>query len=201
MATDAGIRAADAFGLLSYYGSESAGSLTLLPPGTSTAPGRTVALSDAELSARIRALPQHSLAAGAQKCMSLAGAQPKLAVILRDGQLLQPVGSEPSTHILKPDHPDPDYPHSAVNEWFVMRLARRMGLAVPDVSRRYVPEPLYLIERFDRSLGPAGVQRLPAIDACQLLQLDRQFKYQPGSTQVLANIANLFQTGRAHRGT
>src|SRR3546814_5265696 len=82
--------------------------------------GRTVALSDAELSARIRALPQHSLAAGAQKCMSLAGAQHKLAVILRDGQLLQPVGSEPSTHILKPDHPDPDYPHSAVNEWFVI---------------------------------------------------------------------------------
>src|SRR3546814_2173862 len=88
----------------------------------------TVALADAELSARIRALPQHSLAAGAQKCMSLAGAQHKLAVILRDGQLLQPVGSEPSTHILKPDHPDPDYPHSAVNEWFVMRLARRMEI-------------------------------------------------------------------------
>src|SRR3546814_19231023 len=91
-----------------------------------------------------------------------------------DLQLLQPVGSEPSTHILKPDHPDPDYPHSAVNEWFVMRLARRMGLTVPDVSRRYVPEPLYLIERFDRSLGPAGVQRLHAIDACQLLNPDRQ---------------------------
>src|SRR3546814_10599739 len=116
MATDAGIRAADAFGLLSYYGSESAGSPTLLPPGTSTAPGRTVALSDAALSARIRALPQHSLAAGAQKCMSLACAQHKLAAILRDGPLLPTGGTGPSTPILKPDHPDPDYPHSAVNE-------------------------------------------------------------------------------------
>src|SRR3546814_7184432 len=72
-----------------------------------------------------------------------------------------------------------------------MRLARRMGLTVPDVSRRYVPEPLYLIERFDRSLGPAGVQRLHAIDACQLLNLDRQFKYQQGSIEVLAKIASL----------
>src|SRR3546814_12012079 len=97
--------------------------------------------------------------------MSLAGAQHKLAVILRDGQLLQPVGSEPSTHILKPDHPDPDYPHSAVNEWFVMRLARRMGLTVPDVSPRYVPAPLYLIDRFDRSLAPAGAHRLHALRA------------------------------------
>src|SRR3546814_6666255 len=68
---------------------------------------------------------------------------------------------------------------------------RRMGLTVPDVSRRYVPEPLYLIERFDRSLGPAGVQRLHAIDACQLLNLDRQFKYQQGSIEVLAKIASL----------
>src|SRR3546814_9354598 len=105
MATDAGIRAADAFGLLSYYGSESAGSLTLLPPRTSTAPGRTVALPDAELSARIRALPQHSLAAGAQKCMSLDGAQHKLAVILWDGQLRPPVGSEPPTPLHNPAHP------------------------------------------------------------------------------------------------
>src|SRR3546814_4486334 len=72
-----------------------------------------------------------------------------------------------------------------------MRLAMRMGLTVPDVSRRYVPEPLYLIERFDRSLGPAGVQRLHAIDACQLLNLDRQFKYQQGSIEVLAKIASL----------
>src|SRR3546814_1211487 len=73
MATDAGIRAADAFGLLSYYGSESAGSLTLLPPGTSTAPRRPVALSDAELSARLRALHQDPLAAAAQRCVHMAG--------------------------------------------------------------------------------------------------------------------------------
>lgn len=191
MATDAAIRDADAFGLLSYYGSESAGSLTLLPPNTSTAAGGTVALSDAELSVRIRALPQHSLAAGAEKRMSLAGAQHKLAIIERDGQLWQPVGSEPSTHILKPDHPGADYPHSVVNEWFVMKLAERMQLNVPVVSRRYVPEPVYMIERFDRALRPGGVQRLHAIDACQLLNLDRQFKYQQGSIEVLAKIASL----------
>lgn len=191
MATEADIRTADAFGLLSYYGSESAGSLTLLPLNTPIAAGDMVGLSDAELSARIRALPQHSLAAGAPKRMSLAGAQHKLAVIVRDGQLWQPVGSEPSTHILKPDHPGIDYPHSAVNEWFVMRLAQRMQLDVPVVSRRYVPDPVYLIERFDRERGPAGVQRRHAIDACQLLNLDRQFKYQQGSVEVLARIANL----------
>src|SRR3546814_9871747 len=64
-------------------------------------------------------------------------------------------------------------------------------MTVPDVSRRYLPAPLYLIERFDRSLGPAGVQRLHASDACQLLNLDRQCKYQQGSIEVLAKIASL----------
>lgn len=187
MAADAHIRAADAFGLLGYYGAESAGSLTLLPPGEQLPPGNATVLSDEELSRRIRELPKHSLAAGAEKRMSLAGAQHKLAVILKDGQLWQPTGAEPSTHILKPDHPGVDYPHSVINEWFVMTLARRMGLIVPTVYRRYVPEPVYLIERFDRTMAKP-VKRLHAIDACQLLNLDRQFKYQQGSIDVMSNI-------------
>ncbi|WP_233347983.1 HipA domain-containing protein [Luteimonas sp. MC1572] len=123
--------------------------------------------------------------------MSLAGAQHKLALVMVDGQLLQPVGSEASTYILKPDHPEADYPHSVANESFVMQLARRMGLDVPRVERRYVPEPVYLIERFDRAVSGEGVQRLHAIDACQLLNLDRQFKYQQGSIEVLARISGL----------
>ncbi len=48
-----------------------------------------------------------------------------------------------------------------------MRLARRLGLEVPDVHRRYVPSPVYLIDRFDRLAGPGGWQRRHAIDACQ----------------------------------
>ncbi|OXH89050.1 toxin HipA, partial [Burkholderia multivorans] len=87
----------------------------------------------------------------APKKMSLAGAQHKLPVVLRDGRLFEPSGQAVSTHILKPNHPHAhDYPHSVVNEWFVMTLARRVGLDVPDVERRYVPAPVYVIRRFDR---------------------------------------------------
>ncbi len=32
---------------------------------------------------------------------------------------------------------------ASINEWFVMRLARRLKLDVPDVHRRYVPSPFY----------------------------------------------------------
>lgn len=191
LAKDARLDAADAFGLLAWYGAESAGSLTLLPPEAApqtTEPLRP--LPDDALQARIRQLPRAPLTHAAVKRMSLAGAQHKLAVVLQDGALFEPAGATPSTNILKPDHPDADYPHSVINEWFVMRLAGRLGLDVPDVHRRYVPSPVYLIDRFDRVPDAQGWQRRHAIDACQLLGLDRSFKYTQGSMDSLAALAN-----------
>ncbi|MEH6498355.1 MAG: HipA domain-containing protein [Pseudoalteromonas distincta] len=67
-------------------------------------------------------MPDVLLAVQTAKKMSLAGAQHKMAVIYRDGQLFEPTGSEPSTHIIKPNHPDENWPHSVVNEWYVMKL-------------------------------------------------------------------------------
>lgn len=191
LATQAQQDAADAFGLLAYYGAESAGSLTLLAAGSDAQmPTGLRPLSEADLSERIRRMPKVPLTQDATKRMSLAGAQHKLAVVLDQGVLYEPLGHMPSTHILKPDHPDGDYPHSVVNEWFVMRLARKLGLEVPLVHRRYVPEPVYLIDRFDRVLQAGAWHRRHAIDACQLLGLDRSFKYAQGSMQSLAALAD-----------
>lgn len=155
LAGDARLDAADAFGLLAWYGAESAGSLTLLSPEAApqaTEPLRP--LPDEPLQARILQMPKAPLTHAAIKRMSLAGAQHKLAVVLQEGALFEPAGATPSTHILKPDHPDEDYPHSVINEWFVMRLAQRLGLDVPNVHRRYVPSPVYLV-------APAATQSAP----------------------------------------
>ena len=146
-------------------------------------------LADDALEERIRQLPKAPLTHAAIKRMSLAGAQHKLAVVLQGNALFEPAGSTPSTHILKPDHPDDDYRHSVINEWFVMRLAKRLGLEVPEVHRRYVPSPVYLINRFDRVQADTGWQRRHVIDACQLLGLDRSFKYSQGSMDNLAALA------------
>jgi serine/threonine-protein kinase HipA len=190
LASDARVDVADAFGLLTYYGSESAGSVTLLPPGQEeTGHLGSRPLEDATLSERIRNLPRIALNRESPKRMSLAGAQHKLAVVFDGETLSEPIGSTPSTHILKPDHPHPDYPHSVVNEWFTMRLAGRLGLTVPDVWRRYVPEPVYLIRRFDRIHEQETWKRRHVIDACQLLGLDRTYKYNQGSIERLAELA------------
>ena len=191
LAADARLDAADAFALLAWYGAESAGSVTLLAPDAALQVAEPLRpLADDALQARIHQLPRAPLTQAASKRMSLAGAQHKLAVVLQDGALFEPAGATPSTHILKPDHPHTDYPHSVINEWFVMRLAKRLGLDVPGVHRRYVPSPVYLIDRFDRIADAQGWQRRHVIDACQLLGLDRSFKYSQGSMENLAALAS-----------
>lgn len=190
LARDAQLESADAFGLLAYYGAESAGSLILRTSPDETLDSGTRPLSDAHLHERIQRLPTVSLSTGAAKRMSLAGAQHKLPVILQNGRLFEPIGVTPSTHILKPDHPDTHYAHSVINEYFTMRLAKALNLMVPEVTRHYVPEPVYLIERFDRQITLASTARLHLVDACQVLDLDRQFKYAQASVERLNLLAS-----------
>ncbi|MGH8138888.1 MAG: HipA domain-containing protein [Steroidobacteraceae bacterium] len=187
---EANIAGDDAFALLEHLGAESAGSLVLLPPEKDIPEhGGLRALSDENLCERIRNLARATLSSGASKRMSAAGAQNKLLVIYRDNKLYEPTGSEPSTHILKPNHPGDDYPASVINEYLVMNLALKLGLRVPAVFRRYTPEPVYIIERFDRYADDAGlVRRRHVIDACQLLNKSRTFKYRSATLQTLADI-------------
>lgn len=196
---EAGIKGDDAFALLQYLGAESAGSLTLLPPGEALPKASALRdLPNEQLSARIANLPRLTLTADAPKRMSLAGAQHKLLVVYHDGRLYEPEGATPSTHILKPNHPDTDsYPASVVNEYLTMRLAKAVGLPVPEVHLLYVPEPVYVIQRFDRVASAAtlpgarpalNVQRKHLIDACQLLNKSRTFKHSGASIQALKDV-------------
>jgi serine/threonine-protein kinase HipA len=190
LSKEARIHGDDAFALLEYLGAESAGALVLLPPDKdSNESGGLRPLPDEEITRRIRNLPRATLGSGAPKRMSLAGAQNKLLVVYRNGALFEPIGSEPSTHILKPNHVSEDYPASVINEYVVMSLAHDLGLSVPPVFRRYTPEPVYLIERFDRRVDAEGrTQRRHIIDACQLLNKSRAFKYQTATLPTLAQI-------------
>lgn len=192
-AKEAKLPTSDAFGLLAYYGKESAGAITLLAPReAATTKGGYRALTNKALHERIAKLPRQSLAAEAPKRMSNAGAQHKLAICVRDGELYEPLGSFPSTHLLKPDHVDREsWPSSVANEYFVMNLAARLGLEVPPVQLRYVPDPVYIIERFDRQPRGEHTERLHVIDACQALGLDRTFKYQQATTGSLIRCIDL----------
>ena len=206
VAKDAGIKdSEDAFALLEYLGAESAGSLTLLPPGVDLPEQQALRpLSFEELNKRIEDLPRASLQKEAPTRMSVAGAQHKLLVVLKEddkrADLYEPVGAVASTHLLKPDHPRQDtYPASTFLEWLTMSLARAAKLNIPRVWLLNVPRPVYLIERFDRLTDanslqpetgetPQSTRRLHAIDACQLLNKSRLFKHSGASVQALREV-------------
>lgn len=186
LAKEAKIDEADAFGLLGYFGAESAGALVLAVSDDEPAQTGLKPLSLLELDTRIRNLPRATLTQQSPKRMSLAGAQHKMVVVYQGGDLFEPLPGTPSTHILKPDSQSADYPHSVINEYFCMRLAAAVGLNVPAVHRLYTPEPVYIVERFDRRTGPDGdTQRLHIIDTCQLLGKSRAFKYEQATLATL----------------
>jgi serine/threonine-protein kinase HipA len=192
LAKEAKIDAADAFGLLGYFGSESAGSLVLREPGAPIAPKGLKPLTRADLQLRIANLAFATLNKEAPKRMSLAGAQHKMVVVKQGSALFEPLPGTPSTHILKPNSLSSDYPSSVMNEFFTMRLANAVGVKVPAVERLYTPSPVYLVDRFDRVLTPgAAMQRVHIIDTCQLLSKSRAFKYQQANLEALTQAIKL----------
>ena len=206
IAKEADIASDDAFALLAHFGAESAGSLILIEQGHAASIERGLKpLSLVDLSQRIRNLSKESLTKDAPKKMSLAGAQHKMLVILKEGQLFEPLPGTPSTHILKPEHLGDDYPASVINEYFTMRLARAVGLEVPEVRRMPVPQPVYLVERFDRITmhdggdQPDEVLRKHIIDTCQLLNKARSFKYTAAHLDTLAQAIKLCRAKTAAR--
>lgn len=119
-----------------------------------------------------------------------------------DGAMFLPEGAAPSTHIVKPENISVDFPFPA-NEFFCMRLARELRVSVPVVSLMHLPEPLYVIERFDRerhihagrNAAPA-VRRIHQIDLCQVLGVAPSRKYEAegglGLQQLLEVIRGVF---------
>ncbi|MDR5880418.1 HipA domain-containing protein [Caballeronia sp. LZ032] len=198
LAKEASIDASDAWGLLAYYGRETAGALSLMAEGETEPKGDRVRLPLNELEKRIQAMPTHALTATSPKRMSAAGGQQKLLVVLTgehpEHELFEPVGAEPSMHLLKPDMRTTGYPHSAINEFFCARLARQLGLNVPNTHFLRVPSACYIIERFDRDSTSTPASRIHTLDATQLLNKDKAFKYNNANAKALADCVALLNT-------
>ncbi len=177
------LAASDSYGLLAELGRDCAGALQILEAKRMSETASVRWLDDNELDALIEELPRHPLGMHAEDQrlrLSLAGVQNK-AVLLRDeaGVFGKPLDGMPSTHILKPEPPDGDYPGLAANEYFCMRLAVRCGLSVAEVQLiELASRPCLVVQRFDRELSSFPPTRVHQEDLCQALGLTPDFKYQ-----------------------
>jgi serine/threonine-protein kinase HipA len=178
------------FGLLATVGGDTAGAIVLVPEGGQPAEAiyqdltweQVNALVHADTaSAKERDMIEAAAAGMPMPRTSVSGAQFKMLLLIdADGMPRRPMGSSPSTHILKPDMVRSDIKlfATAANETLVMQAARYCGLPVAQVSYQPVTQAC-LVQRYDRVLRADGtLERLWQADFCQLLGKPSDVKYE-----------------------
>jgi serine/threonine-protein kinase HipA len=184
------------FDLLRAIGGECAGALSILPVDQQpSGPNRYRALTEkdlADLAAR-RGQIYAIVPADERPRLSLAGAQDKCPVLVRDDRYFLPQGEAPSSHILKFELAD--YRHLPAYETFTTQLAAAIGLPVVDIALRAVGRTRYAqIARYDRVWDERGdVQRLHQEDFCQALGYGHEKKYQEHGGPSFAACYRLVQ--------
>ncbi len=119
--------------------------------------------------------------------ISVAGAQDKTALLFHEGQWMRPLGTTPTTHILKPQIgkiPTAfgliDMAASVDNEHYCLKLLEAFGLPVNQTEiQTFGERRVLVVERFDRLWQDDGrLLRLPQEDFCQALGVPSTRKYQ-----------------------
>lgn len=195
------VSARNAFGLIAAVGEDCAGAVQFVDPERLEAilrptPHQIEWLDEAAITQRLRVLREDHSAWRIPRDtgqFSLAGAQPKTALLFEDGRWGVPSGRVPTTHILKP--PSEHFDGHAENEHFCLELARSVGLPVAD-SRimRFQDEIAIVIERYDRIRTPTGLRRIHQEDVCQALGILPTRKYQNEGGPGIRNIVELLNT-------
>ena len=183
------VSARDVFGLVAHVGEDCPGAVQIVRPERRAAlaqgsDDRVAWISDDEVEARLRALRDDHAAGrrpGDLGQFSLAGAQPKTALLWIDGRWGVPSGRVPTTHILKP--PTGALAGQAENEHFCLSLAQAVGLpAARSTVARFGAEIAIVVERYDRLRQGAGgadeILRVHQEDLCQALGVSPAAKYQ-----------------------
>ena len=193
------LRGANTLELIGEMGADLPGVLSVLPDHVTPDKRQKYSeLSKAQLSARVnaRAHKKPLLTSNPQTRMSLAGAQDKVGLRYDDqrGLLYDSVAGAPTTHIAKPDSRLERYQPSAINEYLCMKLAGEMQLPVPPLHLLRLPEALYVVQRYDRVVVNEEIICLHQIDACQLLGVGSDWKYErQGGFVSLPKIVHAFR--------
>ncbi len=195
------VSARNVFGLISNVGEDCAGAVQFVTPErlSSVRSGKednVEWLSESAVATRLATLRVDHAAWRLPRDtgqFSLAGAQPKTALLLQNGRWGIPSGRLPTTHILKP--PTGHFDGHAENEHICLMLARRLGLPTARSKvMRFKGEIAIVIERYDRQHKGNDIIRVHQEDICQALGIMPTKKYQNEGGPGASNIAELLRT-------
>lgn len=199
------------FDLLAEVGRDCVGALQLLrdneePTGTKRIEAREV--NSDEIEAILTGVTQ-ATGTGRQTVdesfrISIAGAQEKTALLNHEGRWKVPLGSTPTTHILKLPLGrigglGIDMSGSVENEWLCSRLAQTLGMQTARCEIGHFGDATVLVvERFDRRLASdaSWIMRLPQEDFCQVTGTASSGKYETDGGPGIEAIMRLLLGSR-----
>ncbi len=189
------------FRLITHVGEDCAGAVQFVTPErmetliAEPAAREVQWLTEDDVAERLRTLrADHSAwrAASDRGQFSLAGAQPKTALLFDRRRWGVPSGRTPTTHILKP--PTGEWDGHAENEHFSLQLARSLGLIVPNSNvLRFQDEIAIVVERYDRARSGNRWVRIHQEDMCQALGLHPTRKYESDGGPGVRRIVELLR--------
>ena len=192
------VSARNAFSLIACVGEDCAGAVQFVQPARLNAILGAAAppiewLDEKEIAKRLRALREDQSAWRAPSDtgqFSLAGVQPKTALLFENKKWGVPSGRIPTTHILKP--PSGEFEGHAENEHFCLELARALGLPIVD-SRimHFKDEIAIVVERYDRARVAGTLHRVHQEDMCQAFAIPPTHKYQNEGGPGIRDIVGL----------
>lgn len=193
------VSARSPFSLIANVGEDCAGAVQFVRRGRLDDPAldapRVEWLTELGVAERLRVLRRDESAMrppGDTGQFSLAGAQAKTALLLRERRWGVPSGRMPTTHILKP--PSGEFDGHAENEHFCLLVARALNLpAAFSEVRRFDGEVAIVVERYDRRSTPRGIARVHQEDMCQALGVMPTSKYQTEGGPAPADIVDLLR--------
>jgi serine/threonine-protein kinase HipA len=202
MARSFGTLDTSTFALLSHGGLDCAGAVQFYEDDElPEASGALIPITDAEIGARLRALPSKD-PRGEDEHWSVSGAQGKIALRRENGAWFIATDSEPHTHIVKPGISSIDGVEArdqSLAEHVTMTAARLLG--VPAAGTEYIEfdgTPAVVVERFDRVRDDAGaLVRLHQEDMCQATGVSPLAKYETDGGSGAKTIAQLLRSSIA----
>ena len=171
------VSARNAFALISHVGEDCAGAVQFVRSDRRDAilnspPAQTEWLTEADVANRLRSLQVDASASRLPRDtgqFSLAGAQPKTALLFDGQRWGVPSGRTPTTHILKP--PTGGFAGHAENEHLCLRLAKALGLPTADSEvMQFEDTTAIVVDRYDRVTIKKTVEKMAAQDALNALR-------------------------------
>jgi serine/threonine-protein kinase HipA len=189
------------FALVSHVGQDCAGAVQFVTPERLDAirggkEDKVDWLDEVDVAKRLKTLREDHAAWRLPRDtgqFSLAGAQPKTALLWQNNKWGVPSGRIPTTHILKP--PTGHFDGHSENEHICLMLARSLGLPTAQ-SRvmRFKDEIAIVIERYDRQQIGNDIIRVHQEDICQARGIVPTKKYQNEGGPSALDIVELLRT-------